>query len=209
MHLYFSPLSCSLACRIALYEAGLDAETTFHHVTLTTKRYDADVDYWAVNPKGQVPALITRDGALLTESAAVLQYIADLAPAARLAPPPADRARYELQQWLSFISGELHKQVFAVVFHPNTPPEAKAYALTQALPPRLDFIQTAVADREFLLGETFTVADGFLVTVLNWLTAAGADRSRWPALRDYHVRLASRPHVRRAIDEERALSGRA
>jgi glutathione S-transferase len=208
MHLYFSPLSASLACRIALYEAGLDGETVFHQVTLSTRRCDADADYLKITAKGQVPALITRDGSLLTENAAVLQYVADLAPDARLAPPATELARYQLQQWLSFIASELHKQVFWVMFHASTPPEAKAYAVAQALPPKLDFVEASLVDRPFLLGETFTVADALLLTVLNWCSAVGVDRSRWPTVHAYHARMVARPHVRRAIIEERALAGR-
>jgi glutathione S-transferase len=209
MHLYFSPLACSLATRIALYEAALDTETVFHNVALWTKRYDGDADYWKVNAKGQVPALITREGSLLTENAAVLQYVADLAPAQRLAPGATELARYELQQWLSFIGTELHKQVFAVMFTPNTPAEAKVYAVAKVLPARFDFLETALADKPFLVGDTFTVADAYLVTVLIWCAAINVDLARWPAIAGYRKRMAARPHARRAIDEERALAGPA
>lgn len=211
MELYFSPLSCSLASRIALYEAGLDGETTFHQVTLSTKRYDDDRDYWGVTPMGQVPVLKTRDGQLLAENAAVLQYIADLAPAARLAPPPADRARYELQQWLSFIATELHKLVFAVLYSPHAPPEAKTYAHDTLLPNRLDVLARKLADKAtdsarepYLVGDTFTVADAYLLTVLNWASTK-TDLTRWPAIAAYHRAMIARPHVRRAFGEERAL----
>jgi glutathione S-transferase len=208
MHLYFSPLACSLATRIALYEAALDTETVFHNVALWTKRYDGDADYWKVTAKGQVPALITREGSLLTENAAVLQYVADLAPAQRLAPGATELARYELQQWLSFIGTELHKQVFAVVFTPNTPAEAKAYAVGTALPARFDFLDAALADKPFLVGDTFTVADAYLVTVLIWCPAIKVELARWPAIASYRARMTARPHARRAIAEERALAGR-
>jgi glutathione S-transferase len=153
---------------------------------------------------GQVPALKTRDGSLLTENAAVLQYIADLAPAARLAPPPADRARYELQHWLSFIGTELHKLVFATLYTPHTPPEAKAYAQDKALPNRLDVLERKLAGKEFLVGDTFTVADAYLLTVLNWASTK-TDLSKWPAITAYHRRMIARPQVRRAFGEERAL----
>jgi glutathione S-transferase len=204
MDLYFSPLSCSLASRIAIYEAALDAETTFHEVTLSTKRYDGDADYWQVTAMGQVPALRTRDGSLLTENAAVLQYIADLAPDSRLAPPPAHRARYELQHWLSFIGTELHKHIFAVLYAPDTPPEAKAYAVENALPRRLDVLARKLEGREFVVGDTFTVADAYLLAVLNWASTK-VDLASWPAVGAYHRRMIARPHVRRAFAEERAL----
>jgi glutathione S-transferase len=205
MDLYFSPLACSLATRIALYEAGLDAETRFHNVTLSTKRYDDDRDFVAVTAKGQVPALITRDGTLLTENAAVLQYVADLAPVSRLAPAPTDPMRYQLQQWLSFVGTELHKQVFAVVFNPHAPAEAKAFALEIMLPLKLRIAETAVADRPFLVGDSFTVADAYLLTTLNWCRHTKVDLAPFPALATYHARMLARPHVRRAVADERPL----
>lgn len=206
MELYFSPLSCSLASRIAIYEAGLDAEVTFHPVTLSTKQYDAEAaDYWRVAPKGQVPALVTRGGTLLTENAAVLQYIADLAPAARLAPAPAEPARYELQEWLSFIGTELHKNVFFQVFAPDVPAESKAFALGTVLPKRFDYLSLTIGERAFLVGDAFTVADAYLVTVLNWVYATPVKLERWPVLVAYHQRMAARPQVRRAYNEEKAL----
>jgi glutathione S-transferase len=205
MELYFSPLACSLASRIAIYEAALEGETTFHNVTLSTKRYDDDADYWAVTGKGQVPALTTRDGSLLTENAAVLQYIADLAPASNLAPPPASRARYDLQQWLSYIGTELHKLVFATLYNPHAPAEAKAFAREKALPNRLDFVAKVLGDgRTYLVGDAFTVADAYLLTVLNWASTV-ADLASWPAIAAYHRCMIARPNVRRAFVEERAL----
>jgi glutathione S-transferase len=204
MKLYFSPLSCSLASRIAIYEAALDAETTFHRVTLSTKRYDEDHDYWQVTSIGQVPALVTRDGSLLTENAAVLQYVADLAPSARLAPPPADRARYDLQHWLSFIGTELHKLVFATIYSPQTPPEAKAFAQDKMLPNRLGVLSRKIEGKDYLVGDAFTVADAYLYTALNWASAK-TDLTKWPAISAYHRRMQARAHVRRAFGEERAL----
>jgi glutathione S-transferase len=211
MDLYCSPLSCSLATRIALYEAALEHETTFHHVTLETKRYDDGADLWQVTGKGQVPALITRDGTLLTENAAVLQYVADLAPTTGLAPPASAPARYLLQQWLSYIATELHKQVFAVVFNPGPPPEAAAYALGSVLPARLDFVDNALVDRPFLVGDTFTVADAYLATVLNWCGSpkVGLALARWPSIAAYQARMLARPQVQRALREELALWRRA
>jgi len=206
MQLYFSPMACSLASRITIYEAALEAEVVFHNVTLSTKRFDDDQDYWPVSAKGQVPALVTRDGSLLTENAAVLQYLADLAPQAQLAPPPTDPARYQLYQWLSFIGTELHKQVFAVMFNPlQHPPEAKAYALEKALPKWLGILDAAVADKPFLVGGSFTVADAYLATVLTWCAAVKVSLHSWPAIAAYHARMVARPHVKRAIAEEYAL----
>jgi glutathione S-transferase len=210
MDLYFSPLACSLATRIALYEARLESETKFHNVTLSTKRTDDDGDYWRINAKGQVPALITREGELLTEGVAILQYVADLAPESGLAPPPKSFERYRLQQWLNFISTELHKQIFAVLFNPSTPPEAKKYASTTVLPLKFGYLDQQIKTAgDFLLGAQFTVADAYLVTVLNWTNATGIDLSQWSAIQTYHRRMLARSHVGRAVGEEVKLAGRA
>lgn len=204
MDLYFAPLSCSMATRIALYESGLDAN--FHQVVLTTKQTTEGADYLAVNPKGQVPAMLTPDG-LLTEGPAVLQYVADRAPAARLAPPAGTRARYLLQQWLNYIATEIHKGVFYLIFNPAVPAEAKVFA-REAVVPRYRFLSEHLADRQFLLDE-FSVADAYLVTTLGWAAPAGIDLAAWPVLAQYAQRLRERPAVARAMQEELALAGRA
>lgn len=204
MDLYFAPLSCSMATRIALYESGLDAN--FHQVVLTTKQTTDGADYLAVNPKGQVPAMLTPDG-LLTEGPAVLQYVADRAPAARLAPPAGTRARYLLQQWLNYIATEIHKGVFYLIFNPAVPAEAKVFA-REAVVPRYRFLSEHLAGRQFLLDE-FSVADAYLVTTLGWAVPAGIDLAAWPVLAQYAQRLRERPAVARAMQEELALAGRA
>lgn len=207
MDLYFAPLSCSMATRIALYESGQDA--TYHQVVLGTKRTTAGDDYLAINPKGQVPALKTDDGRFLTEGAAILQYVADRAPASGLAPAAGTFERYEVQQWLSYIGSEVHKQVFYLMFNPATPAEAKVWAREQALPPRYDYLSRHLEGRTFLVGERFTVADAYLVTTLNWAAPAGVDLSRWPVLAAYRDRLCTRPAVGRALSEELALRSAA
>lgn len=210
MELYFSPLACSLATRIALYETGLDGETIFHNVTLSTRRTEDGRDYWTITAKGQVPALVTREGEMLTEGPAVLQYVADLAPEARLAPSADSSDRYRLQQWLNFISTELHKQIFAVAFNPGAPQEAKTYALNAVLPRKFDYLDRHLSDgRAYLFGETFTVADAYLFTVLNWPQSAGVDLAHWTSIKAYHERLLQRPQVARALAEELKLAGRA
>lgn len=203
MDLYFAPLSCSLATRIALYESGQPAG--FHQVTLSTKTLVADgADYLAINPKGQVPALRTDDGRIITEGPAVLQYVADRAPAARLAPPAGSFERTQLQQWLNYISSEVHKAVFAMVFNPASPPEVKAFVKETLLPARYTYLSQHLQGREFLLDD-FSVADAYLVTSLNWAAPAGIDLADWPVLQAYHARLTQRPAIARAIGEELAL----
>lgn len=203
MDLYFAPLSCSLATRIALYESGQPAG--FHQVTLSSKTLTADgSDYLAINAKGQVPALRTDDGRILTEGPAILQYVADQKPEAGLAPPAGSFARAELQQWLNYIGSEIHKGVYAMVFNPVSPPEVKAFVKDVLLPPRYAFLSKHLEGREFLL-DRFTVADAYLVTTLNWAAPAGVDLSQWPVLQAYHARLVQRPAVARAMGEELAL----
>ena len=202
MDLYFSPLACSLATRIALHEAGIAAG--FHPVTLGTKTLADGSDYLAVNPKGQVPALRLDDGTVLTEGPAVLQYVADLAPDAGLAPPAGTLERYRLQGWLNFIASEVHKQVFYMLFDPTSPEAARAHARTNVLPRKYAHLSGHLEGRDFLL-DRFTVADAYLWTTLNWAAPGGVDLAAWPVLAGYHARLAARPAVARAFGEELAL----
>jgi glutathione S-transferase len=202
MDLYFAPLSCSLATRIALYESGQHAN--FHQVVLSTKELVGGGDYYAINPKGQVPALRLDDGNMLTEGPAILQYVADKNPAAKLAPEPGSLARYQLQQWLNYIGTEIHKALFYFMFNPASPPEAKAFVRDQLLPARYDHLSRHLAGRDYLLDQ-FSIADCYLVTTLNWAAPAGVDLSRWPVLAAYHQKILSRPAVAKAVSEEAAL----
>src|SRR5262245_23288744 len=205
MDVYFSPLACSLATRIALYESQQDAD--YHQVTLSTKRVDDGRDYRSVAVKGLVPALRTDDGQLLTEGPAVLQYIADRRPDSCLAPATQSFDRYRLQEWLNYLSTELHKAVFAVLFNPHTPEASKLYA-RESLGPRFEHVSNALAAREYLLDQ-FSVADAYLFTILNWCRGAKIDLGRWPVLAAYYERVRLRPQVGRALAEELRLAGRA
>lgn len=205
MELYASPLSCSMATKIALKE--IDENAVIHNVTLSTKKVADGRDFWGVNPKGLVPALVTREGALLTEGPAVLQYVADLKPEKGLAPRAGTFARYELQQWLNYIATEIHKTVFAQIFNPNTPPASKDFARTVA-PAKLKIVEDRLTDREFLL-DGFTVADAYLATVLNWCAPAGVSLDAFPALKAYSARMNARPSVAAVLGEDLKLAGRA
>jgi glutathione S-transferase len=199
MDLYFSPLSCSLATRIAFYEAGTEA--SYFEVDRKTKivRHDGS-NYLAVNPLGAVPTLRTDDGQVLTENAAILQYVADRFPQAGLAASPGiERSR--LQQWLCFIGTELHKGLFAPLLDPKAPPEAKAYILGKGLS-RLDYLENYLQGREFLL-DHFSVADAYLVTVINWTMATPPiELAKWPSVKAYYERLRARPSIAKAVAEE-------
>jgi glutathione S-transferase len=200
MDVYFSPLACSMASRIALYEAGSAAN--FIEVDPKTKRTLDGADYFTVNPLGLVPTIRTDDGEVLTENAAILQYIADMAPAAGLAPS-GGMARSRLQQWLCFTGTELHKALFVPLFDPKTPDEAKARTLEKG-ESRLAYLNTYLTGREFLL-DRFSVADAYLFTVLNWKIATPVDLKKWPAVEVYYRRLKERPGIARALSEEHAL----
>jgi glutathione S-transferase len=199
MDLYFSPLSCSMASRIALYEAGADA--SFHRVDTKAGRTADGADYLRINPKGLVPALRIDEGEVLTENAAVLQYLADRFPDAGLAP--SGFQRYRLQQWLSFIGTELHKFVFGQLFSPRADEAAKARA-REAAAERLAYLDAELEGREFLL-DRFSVADAYLVVVLSWGAHVGVDLTPFPNVVAYHTRLLTRPSVAKARAEEMAL----
>ena len=199
MDLYFSPLACSMATRVALYEAGADAN--YLEVDPPTKTVLKDgSDFRAVNPIGLVPALRTDDGAVLTENAAILQYVADRFPQSGLGTGPGvDRTR--LHQWLCFIGTELHKGLFVPVLDRKAPQEAKTYVLEKNLS-RLDYLDNYLKGREFLL-DHFSVADAYLVTVINWTMATPPiDLAKWPNLKAYYERLRTRPSIAKAIAEE-------
>lgn len=197
MDLYFSPLACSLATRISLYEAG--AEARFLPVDLKAKKTADGGDFLAINPKGQVPVIRTDDGQLLTENAAILGYVAEQHPSVGAAGFDA----FRLREWLSFISAELHRGVFGTLVSPYPSDGAKAQARADA-PGRLAHLDAHLKGREFLL-DHFTVADAYLTTALNWNVVAQIDMSPYPNLTAYYQRMLSRPAVLRAVGEERAL----
>jgi len=202
MDLYFSPLACSMATRIALYEAGGDA--TFLEVDGKTKRVVQDnADFWAINPLGLVPVIRIEDGTVLTENAAILQYVAERFPNAGMgAKTPMERAR--LQQWLCFIGTELHKGLFVPMLDKKSPPEMKSY-VAERYSTRLDYLNKYLEGREFVL-DHFSVADAYMVTVLNWTTVLPPlDLKRWPAIKSYYDRMRARPSVAKATGEEFTL----
>ncbi len=200
MDVYFSPLACSLSTRIAVYEAGAEDKVRLNRVDSKTKTLEDGLDYRTINPKGLVPAVRTDDGEVLTENAAVLQYLADAFPDAGLAPAAGSAERYRLQQWLSFVGTELHKVVFNPLLSPRANDGAKAYA-REAAPERLDHLNAHLTGREYLL-DRFSVADAYLAAVLNWAAFVGVDLGQWPAVAAYRDRLAARPAVARALKEE-------
>ena len=198
MELYFAPLACSMASRIALYEGELPAR--FIQVSTRTKRLADGSDFLPINPLGQVPVLRTDGGNLLRENAVILAHIAGQSAALR----PGDEAqRLEVAQWLSFIATELHKLVFAPLLDPTSNDGAREFARAKA-ESRFDFLQARLAAGEFLAGR-FSVADAYLAVVLNWTRFVGIDLARWPAVQAYFERISARPAVARAMAEEFSL----
>lgn len=198
MKLYFTPGACSLAPHIALREAGLPFET--EEVDLGSKKTKNGADYRAVNPKGSVPALQLDNGQVLTEAAIILQYIADKKPNAKLAPPPGTLERYRLQEWLNYIATEVHKG-FSPLFNSKIP-EAWKQVVMDALATRFDFLTKSLERKPYLTGDTFTIADGYLFTILGWTTYMNIDLGKWPTLKAYVDRVAARPAVRAALKAE-------
>jgi glutathione S-transferase len=199
MDLYFSPLACSMATRIALYEAGADAG--YFEVDPKTKVVQKDgSDFRKVNPLGLVPTLRTDDDTVLTENAAILQYVADRFPKAGIsASDGTERSR--LHQWLCFVGTELHKGLFVPLLSKDAPAEVKSYTLQKYLS-RLDYLDKYLQGREFLL-DHFSVADAYLATVLNWSIATPMiDFAKYPAVKDYLERMKKRPAIAKALAEE-------
>ena len=198
MKLYYSPGACSLSPHIAMHEAGLPFEAILAP-TKTHKLPDGS-DFYAVNPLGYVPYLTLDDGRSLHEGPAIVQYIADLAPAKNLAPANGTYERYKLQEWLTFIGTELHKS-FSPLFAPTTPAETKASAV-ERLQSRLKWVDSELAGKQYLMGDQFTVADGYLFTVTNWAQYVSLDLSPYSNLVAYRGRVGTRPAVIAAMKAE-------
>jgi glutathione S-transferase len=199
MELYFAPLACSLATRMALYEAGTPA--TFTRVDFKADRTATGLAFSELNPLRQVPVLRTDTGEIIVENTAILQYLAEtVAPSLA----PKDRAgRTQLQQWLAFITTELHKGCFGLLLDKTANDTVKAFARDK-IPPRLRLLDRHLTGREWLL-DTFSVADVYLATVLNWTRATGPNLADYPAVQAYHQRVLARPAIARAAGEEFAM----
>lgn len=198
MKLYYSPGACSLSPHIVLREAGIDAECEV--VDVKAKVMQDGSDFRDVNPKGAVPTLLLDDGAVLTEGPAIIQYLADLRPGSNLAPEAGSMDRYRLQEWLNFIATDIHRTL-SPLFSPTVTAEIHA-AQSASLSTKLDYLNKVLADRDFLMGDQFTVADAYLFNILSWTIPTKIDISPWENVKAYHARVASRPAVRVALKEE-------
>jgi len=196
--LYFSPGACSLSPHIVLREAGLAFD--LEQVDLQTKKLKSGGDFLEINPKGQVPVLKLDNGEILTEGPAIVQYIADRKPETGLAPKAGTMPRYRLQEWLNFVTSELHK-VFAPLFRPNTPEEFVKIT-KENLANKFNFLDKELGKRPYLMGDKFTVPDAYAFTVVGWSKYKDIDLSRWPNLKAYMDRVAARPKVQEAMKAE-------
>lgn len=198
MKLYYTPGVCSLSPHICLREADLPFELI--KVDIKQHTLDDGRDYLDINPNGYVPMLELDSGDRLSEGPAIVQYIADLKPAARLAPPAGTLARAKLQSWLNFLSTEIHKG-YSPMFNPAANAEFRTWQ-RERLVQRYGWIQEQLGGRQYLMGERFTVADAYLFTTLGWLGYVNLDLAQWPGLSGYYERIASRPRVREAMRVE-------
>jgi len=198
MKLYYSPGACSLSPHIALHEAGLGHELV--KVDLKAKKLENGDDYLKINPKGQVPALGLDNGELVTEGPVIVQMIADKASAKNLAPAAGSPERYRLQEWLNFITTELHKN-FSPLFQPTIPDEVKTF-FKDRIKGKFKYADSKLAGQDYLMGKQFTVADGYLFTMLSWADRLKFDLSDMPNLLAYKARVGARPKVQEALTKE-------
>jgi len=198
MKLYYAPGACSLASHISLYETGLPFQ--IDQFIASTGKTASGEDFNQVNPKGYVPTIRLDDGSILTEGAAVLQYIADQNPASGLAPKAGTMERYHLQEWLTFIGTELHK-TFSPLFSKTVSPEVKTRA-HDLLTRRLGYVEAQLTNQPYLMGVLFTVADAYMFVVLKWSDRVGFDLTPFPKTRDYLARIFERPAVQAAMKAE-------
>jgi glutathione S-transferase len=200
--LYYTPAACSLSPHIALLEAGLPYDLV--KVDLRAKKLENGEDFLAVNPKGQVPALALDSGELVTEGPVIVQMIADQVAVRNLAPPRDSKERYKFLEWLNFITTELHKNL-GPLFSPVLADEAKSFFKDRAMG-KFKYVDSQLAGRDYLMGKEFTVADGYLFTMLMWATdRLGLDLSGLPSLMAYKARVAARPKVKEAMTKEGLL----
>lgn len=203
MKLYFAPGSCGLASQIALRETG----QTFELVAVDFRtKTTVEGDYFEVTPKGFVPALVLDDGHVLTESAVILQWIADRNPDAGLLPVFGSRERYTALEWLNFVATDLHK-TYAVLFSPVLDDAAKARFADKNLPWKFDYLDTRLTGNDYLTGASFTVADAYLFNVLSWSSRVNIDISGYAAIQRFMARVADRPSVRDSLEAEGLIGG--
>ena len=199
MKLFYAPGSSSLLPHIVLLEAGLPF--TAIKIDEHTKVIEGGGDYRTVNPLGYVPALVLSDGTLLTEGAAIVQYVADLVPSKRLAPPNGTIERTKLQAWLNFFSSEIHKGGFSPLFYKGISEDSRD-VFRRRLSVRFAHLDQLLAEHAYLMGQDFSVADAHFFVISNWATWVHFDLSPYSHVVSYRERIAARPAVQTAMKAE-------
>jgi glutathione S-transferase len=201
MKLYYAPGACSLSPHIVAREAGIPIQ--LQKVNTKDKSMEGGGDFWQVNPRGYVPVLELDNGERLTEGPAIVQYLADQKPDSGLAPKAGSLERYRLQEWLNFLTSEVHKQ-FSPLFKPNTPEDYKPIA-KQNIATRFDWLDKQLAGKDYLTGKQFTVADAYLFVLTNWTKPTQIDLAKWPNIQAFNKRVAARAKVKEAMQFEGLL----
>ncbi|KTC66330.1 glutathione S-transferase (plasmid) [Legionella adelaidensis] len=199
MKLYYANSVCSLAVRIILHELSISCE--YEAVNLKTKQTETGTDYLKVNPKGSVPALVLNNSEVLTENAVILQYLADINYAVELLPPVGEISRYRTLEWLNFVSTDLHRYC-APLFWSKFSDETKNTVFTPILKKKLLVVDTHLQDNKFLMGNRFTLGDGYLFVILIWLAKLKVDMNEWPNLSRYFSDMKQCKSVQKALEEE-------
>lgn len=203
MKLYYSPGACSLSPHIVLNEAGFNYEV--ERVDLASKKTEKGADFFAINPKGYVPVLALDDGQILTEGPAIVQYLGDQNPASGIVPKVGSLERVRAQEWLNFITSELHK-TYSPLFRPTTPDEYKKLA-REYLAKRLAILDKHLAGKQYILGDKFSAPDAYAFTVLRWSQYTNVDLSPFPNIKAFMERVAARPKVQETMKQEGLLKG--
>jgi glutathione S-transferase len=198
MKLYYAPGACSMAPHIVLREAGYKFD--LEKVDIPNKKTAGGEDYWKINPKGYVPALVLDDGQVLTEVAVICQYLADQRPEFGLVPRFGTMERYRQMEALNFAATEIHKQLGAL-FNPQMTPEMKTVQIG-TIERRFGPLEKMLEGKAYIMGDKFTAADAYLFTVLNWTNSLKIDLTKWPNIKAYVARIAERPKVREAMKAE-------
>ena len=198
MKLYYAPGACSLSPHIVAREAGLNIQ--LQKVNTKDKSMEGGGDFWKINARGYVPVLELDNGERLTEGPAIVQYLADQKPESGLAPKAGTIERYRLQEWLNFLTSEVHKK-FSPLFKPNTPEDYKPIA-KENLASRFNWINEQLAGKDYLMGKQFTVADAYLFVLTNWTRPTQIDLGKWPNIAAFQKRVAARPKVKEAMQAE-------
>lgn len=199
MKLYYSKGACSLAVRIAIHEMNIPCQ--FESVDTKAKKTETGADYLAINPKGSVPALQLDNQEILTENAVIQQYLADTYKATQLLPPINDPKRYRVMEWLNFASTDLHKSC-SPLFNPTVPETVKEEIFKPILKNKLNIVNQHLNKNKYLMGEQFTLPDGYVFVVLSWLPHFKFNLAEWPNLSRYFSEVKNRKSVQQALKEE-------